>query len=41
MTPEFLIGLSPSAQPGDTATFTVTSNDPLQPSVSTQLSVSL
>jgi hypothetical protein len=39
MTPEFLIGLSPSAQPGDTATFTVTSNDPLQPSVSTQLSV--
>jgi hypothetical protein len=39
MTPVFQIGLSPSAQPGDTATFTVTSNDPLQPSVSTQLSV--
>ncbi|MDB5072219.1 MAG: choice-of-anchor domain [Candidatus Eremiobacteraeota bacterium] len=39
MTPEFLIGLSPAAQPGDTATFTVNSNDPLQPSVTTQLSV--
>jgi hypothetical protein len=41
MTPEFQIGLSPSAQPGDTATFTVTSNDPLHPSVTTQLSVTL
>jgi hypothetical protein len=39
MTPEFQIGLSAAAQPGDTATFTVTSNDPLNPSVSTQLSV--
>ncbi|HEY0396080.1 MAG TPA: choice-of-anchor D domain-containing protein [Candidatus Elarobacter sp.] len=39
MTQEFQIGLSPSAQPGDTATFIVNSNDPLQPSVTTQLSV--
>ena len=39
MTPIFQIGLSPSAQPGDTATFTVNSNDPLNPSVTTQLSV--
>jgi hypothetical protein len=39
MTPEFQIGLSSTAQPGDTATFTVNSNDPLQPSVSTQLSI--
>jgi hypothetical protein len=40
MTPQFQIGLSPTAQPGDTATFVVNSNDPLQPSVTTQLSVS-
>jgi hypothetical protein len=39
MTPEFQLGLSPTAQPGDTATFVVNSNDPLQPSVTTQLSV--
>ena len=39
MTPIFQIGLSPSAQPGDTATFTVNSNDPLNPAATTQLSV--
>jgi hypothetical protein len=38
-TPEFQIGLTASAKPGDIATFTVNSNDPLNPSVTTQLSV--
>lgn len=35
----FQIGLSPTAQPGDTATFIVNSNDPLTPSATVQLSV--
>jgi hypothetical protein len=36
---DFQIGLSPAAQAGDTATFTVNSNDPLTPSATIHLSV--